>query len=112
MNIIDTITKKQIRTDLPTFQVGDTVTVGIKVKEGSKERIQEFKGLVMSITGSGVGKSFTVRKVSQGIGVERILPLNSPSIGYLNVDRKGSVHQAKLGYVRKATKQIKIKERN
>lgn len=112
MNVIDKITKKQIRTDLPTFQVGDTITVGVKVREGNKERVQEFKGIVMAIQGSGISKTFTVRKISNGVGVERTFPMNTPIIAYINVDRKGRVRQAKLGYLRNSIKQIKIKERN
>lgn len=112
MNLIEKVTKKQIRTDLPAFQVGDTITVGVRVKEGNKDRIQEFKGIVMAIQGSGVGKTFIVRKVSNGVGVERTFPMNTPIIDYINVDRKGSVRQAKLGYLRNSVKQIKIKERN
>lgn len=112
MNLIETVTKKQIRTDLPAFQVGDTITVGVKVKEGNKERVQEFKGIVMAIQGSGISKNFIVRKVSNGVGVERTFPMNTPIIDYINVDRKGSVRQAKLGYLRNSVKQIKIKERN
>ena len=112
MNVIDQITKKQIRTDLPTFQVGDTIVVGVKVREGNKDRIQDFKGIVMAIQGSGISKTFIVRKVSSGIGVERTFPMNSPMIAYIKVDRKGRVRQAKLGYLRDSVKQIKIKERN
>lgn len=112
MNLIEKITKNQIRTDLPSFQVGDTITVGVKVKEGNKDRIQEFKGIVMSIQGGGVSRNFIVRKVSNGVGVERTFPVNSPIIAYITVDRKGSVRQAKLGYLRNSIKQIKIKERN
>lgn len=112
MNLIDKITKSQIRTDLPEFRVGDTIIVGVKVQEGNKTRIQEFKGIVMSIQGSGVSKTFTVRKVSAGVGVERTFPMNTPIIDFIKVERKGSVRQAKLGYLRNSIKQIKIKERN
>lgn len=112
MNLIDKITKSQIRTDLPEFQVGDTIVVGVKVQEGNKTRIQEFKGIVMAIQGSGVSKTFTVRKVSAGVGVERTFPMNTPIIDFVKVERKGKVRQAKLGYLRNSVKQIKIKERN
>lgn len=112
MNIIEKITKKQIRTDLPTFQVGDTIIVGVKVREGNKDRIQEFKGIVMAIQGSGISKTFIVRKISNGVGVERTFPMNSPMIAYIKVERKGRVRQAKLGYLKNSIKQIKIKERN
>ncbi len=112
MNILDQITKNQIRTDLPAFQVGDTVVVGVKVVEGSKTRTQEFKGLVMAIQGRGIGRTFIVRKISGGVGVERTFPMNTPLIEYVTVERKGKVRQAKLGYVRKSIKQVKIKERN
>lgn len=112
MNLIDKITKSQIRTDLPEFRVGDTIIVGVKVQEGNKTRIQEFKGIVMSIQGSGISKTFTVRKISAGVGVERTFPMNTPIIDFIKVERKGSVRQAKLGYLRNSIKQIKIKERN
>ena len=112
MDLIAKITKSQIRTDLPEFRVGDTIVVGVKVQEGNKTRIQEFKGIVMSIQGSGVSKTFTVRKVSAGVGVERTFPMNTPIIDFIKVERKGSVRQAKLGYLRNSGKQIKIKERN
>lgn len=112
MNLIDKITKSQIRTDLPEFRVGDTINVGVKVKEGNKERIQAFKGTVMAIQGSGVSKTFIVRKISNGVGVERTFPMNSPIIDSITVERKGKVRRAKLGYLRNSVKNIKIKERN
>lgn len=116
MNLIDKITAKQIRTDLPEFRVGDTVRVDLKIEEldakgNKKTRIQAFEGLVMSIQGSGISKTFTVRKVSGNVGTEKTLPVNSPKIDTITVVRKGKVRQAKLGYIRSLKKQPKIKER-
>lgn len=116
MNLVEKITKKQIRTDLPEFRVGDTVKVDIKIEETDaqgrkKSRIQAFEGLVMAIQGSGISKTFTVRKMSGNVGVEKILPVNSPRIDTITVVRKGKVRQAKLGYIRKSKKTPKIKER-
>jgi large subunit ribosomal protein L19 len=111
MNVIDKITAKQIRTDIPEFRVGDTVIVGVKIVEGKRERVQDFEGIVIAIKNSGVGKNFTVRKLSQGVGVERTFPVNSPSIDKITVTRKGKVRQAKLTYLRNLLKQPKIKER-
>lgn len=111
MNKVDKITQNQIRTDLPAFQVGDTIKVDLRIIEGDRERIQSFEGLVMSIKGSGISKTFTVRKNSYGIGVERIIPFNSPKIAAITVVRKGKVRQAKLGYIRKLVGQPRIKER-
>lgn len=110
MNKIDEITKSQIRTDIPEFRVGYTVRVNYKIKEGNKERIQAFEGIVMSIQGTGISKNFIVRKKSQGIGVERTFPINSPLIDSIEVVRRGRVRQAKLGYIRKLVSQPKIKE--
>ncbi len=111
MNLVDKITKSQIRTDLPEFRVGDTIQVGYHIKEGNKERIQQFEGIVMTIKGSGISKNFIVRKQSAGIGVEKTYALNNPRIAYINVVRKGKVRQARLGYLRDLVKQPKIKER-
>ena len=111
VNLVEKITSKQIRTDIPEFRVGDTVKVNVKIVEGKRERIQAFEGLVMAIQGSGVGKTFIVRKVSGGIGVERTFPINSPIIDSFEVVRTGKVRQAKLGYIRTMVKQPKIKER-
>ena len=117
MNIIDKITKSQIRTDIPEFQVGDTVRVDLKIEEKDAKgnikssRVQAFEGLVMSIQGSGISKTFTVRKKSGNVGVEKIFPVNSPKIANLTVIRKGKVRRAKLGYIRNAKKTPKIKER-
>lgn len=111
MNKLDKITASQIRTDLPEFRVGYTIRVDLRIIEGTRERIQAFEGLVMAIQGRGVSKTFTVRKVSQGIGVERIIPINSPKIAKITVVRKGKVRQAKLGYIRNLVSRPKIKER-
>lgn len=111
MNKVEQITKNQIRTDLPEFRVGYTVKVNYKIKEGNKERIQAFEGIVMSIQGSGISKNFIVRKKSQGIGVERTFPMNTPLIDSIEVIRKGKVRQAKLGYIRNLVSQPKIKEK-
>lgn len=111
MNKIEQITKSQIRTDIPEFRVGDTIRVNYKIKEGNKERIQAFEGLVMSIQGAGISKNFIVRKKSQGIGVERTFPMNTPLIESIEVVRKGRVRQAKLGYIRNLVSNPKIKER-
>lgn len=112
MNLVDKVTKSQIRTDLPEFRVGDTIKVGIRITEQDRQRVQAFEGIVIAIKGSGVSKNFTVRKVSGGIGVERTLPINSPDIKEITVVRKGKVRRAKLNYLRDSKKQTKIKERN
>jgi len=111
MNLVEKITKSQIRTDIPEFRVGDTISVDVKIIEGKRERIQVFEGIVIAIQGSGVGKTFTVRKLSSGIGVERIFPINSPKIAAIKVIRKGKVRRSRLYYLRTLKKQPKIKER-
>ena len=112
MNIIEKITAKQIRTDLPEFRVGDTVRVYVKIIEGKRERIQAFEGIVISKKNSGVSETFTVRKKSSGIGVERTFPVNSPKIAGITVVRKGLARRAKLYYSRDLVGQFKLKERN
>ena len=98
--------------ELPKFKAGDTITVHYKIKEGNKERIQVFQGIVIQKRGAGVSKSFTVRKVSSGVGVERIFPQNSPNIDRLEIVRHGQVRRAKLFYLRSAKgKAGRIKER-
>ena len=111
MNLVEKITAKQIRTDLPEFRVGDTVSVGWKVIEGKRERVQEFEGIVIKIQNGGIGKNFTVRKISGGVGVERTFPMNSPKIDSIKVVRLGKVRRAKLNYLRDLESQPKIKER-
>lgn len=100
MNIIQEITKEQLRTDLPSFRPGDTLRVHVKVKEGSRERIQVFEGVVIKRRGGGISETFTVRKISYGVGVERTFPLHSPNIDKIEVVRRGKVRRAKLYYLR------------
>ncbi len=111
MNIIDKITAKQIRKDLPEFRVGDTVRVDVKIIEGKRERIQAFEGIVISRKNSGVSETFTVRKKSSGIGVERTFPVNSPKIDSVVVLRHGKVRRAKLNFLKGLKGQYRIKER-
>jgi len=104
--------KTWLRSDLPPFRAGDTLRVNVKVKEGDKERIQAFEGVCIARRGSGVSESFTVRKISNGVGVERIFPVHSPMIGDIQVVRRGRVRKAKLYYLRElAGKATRIKER-
>ncbi len=111
-DIIRELEKEQIRTDLPKLQIGDTVRVFVKVVEGNRERLQSFEGIVIKMQGGGIRKTFTVRRMSYGIGVERTFPYNSPRIGRIEVVRHGVVRRAKLYYLRERTgKAAKIKER-
>ncbi len=111
-DIIRELEKEQLRTDLPRLRVGDTVRVFVKVVEGNRERLQNFEGIVIKIQGGGVRRSFTVRRLSYGVGVERTFPYHSPRIGRIEVVRHGRVRRAKLFYLRKRTgKAAKIKER-
>ncbi|WP_282941773.1 50S ribosomal protein L19 [Paenibacillus sp. RC67] len=100
MSLIQEITKEQLRQDLPSFRPGDTVKVHVKVIEGSRERIQLFEGVVIKRRGGGISETFTVRKISYGVGVERTFPVNSPKIDKLEVARRGKVRRAKLYYLR------------
>ena len=111
MNVIDKINEKQMRKDIPEFRVGDTVRVDVKIIEGKRERIQAFEGIVIARKGSSVSETFTVRKISAGIGVERIFPINSPKIAKITVVRKGKVRRAKLNFLKDYVGQYKIKER-
>ena len=110
-NIITEITKDQLRSDLPTFRPGDTVKVHVKVVEGTRERIQLFEGVVIKRRGGGVSETFTVRKISYGVGVERTFPVHTPKIAKLEVTRRGKVRRAKLYYLRNLRgKAARIKE--
>ncbi len=112
MDIIQEFEKKQLRNDIPQFKPGDTLKVYVKVKEGEKERIQIFQGLCIARKHGGLRETFTVRKISQGVGVERIFPLHSPFIEKIEVIRVGRVRRAKLYYIReKIGKKARIKEK-
>ncbi len=112
MDILKSIENEQIRTDLPKLEIGDFIKVHAKIKEGNRERIQVFEGTVIAIKGSGLKETFTVRRVSYGVGVERVFPVNSPRIDHIDVVRKGVVRRAKLYYLRdRVGKAAKVKER-
>ncbi len=112
MNIIEFLEREQLRSDIPDFRPGDTVRVHAKIVEGTRERIQVFEGVVIARQGSGVRETFTVRRISYGIGVERMFPVHSPRIEKIDVVRKGIVRRAKLYYLRKLTgKAARIKEK-
>ncbi|AGT31518.1 50S ribosomal protein L19 [Geobacillus genomosp. 3] len=111
-HLIQEITKEQLRTDLPDFRPGDTVRVHVKVVEGNRERIQVFEGVVIKRRGAGISETFTVRKVSYGVGVERTFPVHTPKIAKLEVIRRGKVRRAKLYYLRALRgKAARIKEK-
>ncbi|MEK5392009.1 50S ribosomal protein L19 [Margalitia sp. FSL K6-0131] len=110
-NIIEEITKDQLRSDIPAFRPGDIVRVHVKVIEGTRERVQLFEGVVIKRRGGGISETFTVRKVSYGVGVERTFPLHTPKIANLEVVRRGKVRRAKLYYLRNLRgKAARIKE--
>ena len=112
MDIIREIERENLRDDLPDFNPGDTVRVQVRVREGEKERIQAFEGICIGRRGAGISETFMVRKVSAGIGVERIFPLHSPAIASIKVMRRGRVRRAKLYYLRKLSgKAARIKEK-
>ena len=100
MKLVQEVTATQIRSDIPTIAIGDTVIVGVNIIEGNKKRVQDYQGLVIKMRGEGVSKSFVVRKISNGIGVERVFPINSPIIAYVKVVSHGKVRRAKLYYLR------------
>ncbi|MDO5332059.1 MAG: 50S ribosomal protein L19 [Bacillota bacterium] len=110
MDLIKSITQEYEKSNIPEFSVGDTVKVYVKVKEGNKERIQLFEGYVLKRQNGGISETFTVRKLSSGIGVEKTFPLHSPSIDKIEVTKKGDIRRAKLNYMRQRTgKAAKIK---
>ncbi|HDZ7557121.1 TPA: 50S ribosomal protein L19 [Staphylococcus aureus] len=98
--LIEAVTESQLRTDLPSFRPGDTLRVHVRIIEGTRERIQVFEGVVIKRRGGGVSETFTVRKISSGVGVERTFPLHTPKIEKIEVKRRGKVRRAKLYYLR------------
>ena len=112
MDLIREVTQDYLRTDLPDFRAGDTVKVHVRLKEGEKERIQVFEGLVIARKHGGVSETMTVRKISSGIGVERTFPIHSPNVAKVELVRRGQVRRAKLYYIRKLRgKAARIKEK-
>ncbi len=110
MNKLDLFERSQMKSDIPEFFPGDIINVHVRVVEGDKERIQEFQGIVIAQGGKGLGRTFTVRKVSNGVGVERIFPYHSPSVAKIEKVRSGNVRRAKLYYIRNlAAKQVRAK---
>lgn len=112
MDLLKAVTEKQLRTDLPQLAIGDTVRVHIKIKEGNRERIQVFEGTVIAMKHGGIQETFTVRRVSYGVGAEKVFPLHSPHIARIEIVRHGVVRRAKLYYLRKRVgKAAKVKEK-
>ena len=112
MGILQDVEREQLRSDLPQFDPGDTLRVNVRVREGDKERLQAFEGVCIARKGSAASETFTVRKVSSGIGVERVFPIHSPSIESITVVRRGRVRRAKLYYLRNLRgKAARIRER-
>lgn len=113
MDIIQALGQEQMKNDIPEFRPGDTVRVHVKVVEGARERIQVFEGVVIRRRGSGLQETFTVRRMSYGVGVERVFPVHSPRVDKIEVARRGKVRRAKLYYLRdRVGKAARIKERN
>ena len=111
-NIIEQLEQEQLKKDIPGFSPGDTVTVQVKVKEGDRERLQAFEGVVIAKRNRGMNSAFSVRKISNGVGVERVFQTHSPAIGSIKVKRKGAVRRAKLYYLRELSgKSARIKEK-
>ena len=112
MDALKLMAADNIKEETPAFEIGDTVRVDVKIREGERERIQAFEGTVIAKRGSGVGETFTVRRVSYGVGVERVFPLHSPNVASVSVVRRGKVRRSKLYYLRdRVGKSAKVKER-
>ena len=113
MNILDSVAQDYLKEDVPAFNVGDTVRVHVKIKEGNRERIQNFEGFVLKIQNGGIAKTFTVRRIASGVGVEKTFPIHSPWVEKIDVIRRGKVRRARLNYMRGRTgKAAKIKTRD
>ena len=111
LNLVNEVTERQIKKDVPEFKAGDTVSVSVRITENGKSRIQVFQGVVMQRRGSGVSETFTVRKISSGVGVERTFPINSPAVAKIVVDKKGKVRRSRIFYLRnRSGKAARIKE--
>ena len=111
LSLVEKITREQLRTDIPAFKVGDTVKVHVRIKEGAKTRIQMYEGVVVDRNNGGIGATFTVRKISSGVGVQRTFPVHSPIIDKIEVVRRGRVRRAKLTYLKGlSAKNARIKE--
>ncbi len=112
MNALKLISQNSMKIELPKFNIGDTVKVSVNIREGERERIQVFEGTVIAQNGSGISETFTVRRVSYGVGVERIFPIHSPNVKNVEVVRKGKVRRSKLYYLRdRVGKAAKVKEK-
>ncbi|MDO5491122.1 MAG: 50S ribosomal protein L19 [Bacillota bacterium] len=112
MDVLNQITQEYMKSDIPAFNVGDTVKVHVKIKEGNRERIQVFEGFVLKRQNGGIGETFTVRRIASGVGVEKTFPVHSPLVEKIEVVRRGKVRRARLHYMRQRTgKSAKIKTR-
>ena len=103
MDVLSSVTNEYMKSDIPAFNVGDTVKVHVKIKEGNRERIQIFEGFVLKRQGGGIGETFTVRRIASGVGVEKTFPLHSPLVEKIEVVRRGRVRRARLHYMRQRT---------
>ena len=112
MDVLSSVTNEYMKSDIPAFNVGDTVKVHVKIKEGNRERIQIFEGFVLKRQGGGIGETFTVRRIASGVGVEKTFPIHSPLVEKIEVVRRGKIRRARLHYMRQRTgKSAKIKQR-
>lgn len=112
MDVLRSVTQEYMKSDIPAFNVGDTVKVHVKIKEGNRERIQVFEGFVLKRQNGGIGETFTVRRIASGVGVEKTFPIHSPLVEKIEVVRRGKVRRARLHYMRERTgKSAKIKSR-